>query len=91
MERSIWKIMVRSETLPFNAYADATSGQLVWVFANTELDWRERRGRIHPQCLKKFDEEICEVCYRPLTGLQLVPEHLKDEVYVPGEGEIDLE
>jgi len=37
----------------------------------------------------KFDEEICEVCYKPLTGISLVPEEYRDQVYVPGADEID--
>jgi hypothetical protein len=27
------------------------------------------------------------VCYKPLTGIQQVPENLRDEVYVPGKEE----
>jgi hypothetical protein len=85
--------MVRSETFPFENFAAATGGQITWVILNQHCDYEERRERTHLGCLKKFDEELCEVCHKPLTGdanASDLPPELQDKVYRPGrDGVID--
>lgn len=82
--------MVRAQTLPFGNFSDATPGQIVWVFLNQFLDYEERRNRIHLECQGKFDEQTCEVCGKPSTGVSGVPKELEGEIYRPGEEEVDV-
>jgi hypothetical protein len=77
--------MVRSETFPFRAWPDATPGQFTWVVLNQRIDYEERRARVHLACRSDFDRELCEVCHKPLTGAQGVPEEFQDQVYRPGD------
>jgi hypothetical protein len=77
--------MVRTQTLPFNDYAVATSGQLTWIFLNTLVDYEERLEQIHVHCLPKFHRNVCEVCHEPIINLDDLPEEIRDKVYRPGE------
>ena len=90
MERAIWQIMVRSQTLPFDSFADATEGQLLWVFINQECDYDERLRRIHTHCLPKFHRDTCEVCGEPIVDLSKLPEDLRNEVWRPGEDDVGV-
>ena len=85
MERSLWQCMVRSETLPFENYTVATPGQISWVFLNQLVDYDEKRGRVHIRCLAKFDQTLCEVCYKPLGDVDALPPEIQEKVYRPRE------
>jgi len=77
--------MVRSQTLPFNDYAVATSGQLAWVYINQLIDYDERVRKIHVHCLPEFQQDRCEVCGKPIFDLSKLPDEIQKEVYRPGE------
>lgn len=80
--------MGSGETLPFRTFARATSGQVVWVYLNKIIDNDERRDRTHRHCRAKLDDTICEVCYKPLTGEDIIgmdAEELEQLRYKPGE------
>ena len=81
-----------SQKLPFDNHARATAGQLIWVSLNQQIDWDERRARVHPWCVRKLEEEICEVCHKPFdySQIQELREQYGDLIYVPGE-ELDFE
>lgn len=76
--------MVRSETLPFNDYAQATPGQLAWVYLNQLVDYDERVRRIHVHCLEKFNEIRCEVCHEVIPDVSKVDPEIADQIYRPG-------
>jgi hypothetical protein len=75
--------MVRSQALPFGNYADATPGQLTWVWLNQLADYDERVARIHVHCLPKFRKEYCEVCHDPIIAIEELPEEIQNRVYKP--------
>jgi len=82
--------MVRTQTLPWESWADCTPGQISWVFLNQILDWDERKGNVHPGCLPKLETDYCEVCNEPLIGVGMrkgeMPEGVSEEdIYRPGE------
>lgn len=37
--------------------------------------------------MPKFLEQTCEVCHKPVITNDMLPEHLRDKVYKPGEDE----
>ena len=79
--------MVASQSLPFKSYARATSGQVTWVFVNTELDADERKFRTHVGCRPKLDEVLCEVCGKPVDaeGARSIEEMYGKDIYRPGD------
>lgn len=79
--------MVRSQTLPFGNYADATPGQLSWVYLNQLADYDERVRKIHVHCLPKFHRDYCEVCQEPVIDVASLPTEIQDKVYRPKPGE----
>jgi hypothetical protein len=82
--------MVRSQTLPFNDFARATSGQLTWVYLNQLCDYEDRLRRIHVHCLPKFHRDLCEVCGEAVSDVKKLPEEIRGKVYVPSrDGMID--
>lgn len=90
MERAKWASMDRAEAMPFDYFANATDGQIVWVYLNRLLDEEERRNtRVHPHCLHKLDEVICEVCSKPVQ--QFTTEVSPDDIYRPGDDIAELE
>jgi hypothetical protein len=87
LERTLWQIMVRTETLPWVGYASATYGQLTWVFLNTTIDYDERVRKIHTHCLPEFRKEVCEVCHKPIVNHDDLPPEIREKIYRPSEHE----
>jgi hypothetical protein len=80
--------MGSGESLPFDSFARATSGQVVWTYLNRWIDNDERERRVHVRCLGKLDEILCEVCSEPVSLIEQDPRYrdkLKDKVYNPSE------
>jgi len=77
--------MVRAEAFPWVNFADATPGQLAWVYFNQLIDLDERKSRTCSECLPKWDNPGCEVCGKPLTDLSKLPDEIRQEVYRPGD------
>jgi hypothetical protein len=75
--------MVRAQALPFDSWANATPGQLSWVYLNQLIDYDERRERIHEHCRSKFDRDTCEVCGEPIVVEGRLPDDIQSEIYRP--------
>lgn len=77
--------MVATKTLPFQSYADATHGQITWVFANQQLDFQEERKKVHPHCLDKWTTDRCPVCHEPSYDEFEITDEIENEIYRPGD------
>jgi hypothetical protein len=78
--------------LPFTSFAAATTGQIVWVYLNVELDAEDRLIRTCAECIEtKLDNQYCEICHKELppdwSGIEhkKMVEQYQDDFYVPGE------
>jgi hypothetical protein len=65
--------------------AGATSGQVVWFFLNRQIDDDERRRRVHLACRSKLDEDLCEVCGKPVNILDDYQDWIAKNAYSPEE------
>ena len=80
--------MGSGESLPFDSFARATSGQVVWTYLNRWIDSDEYERRVHIRCLGKLSETLCEVCHEPVSLLEQDPRYrdkLKGKIVVPAE------
>lgn len=85
--------MVASKNVFHDHTGGATAGQITLAFIHSELDWEERKSRVHPWCLEELEAEAdgrlthCEVCHKPFNPAEM--EELKNqyegEIYRPGE------
>jgi hypothetical protein len=85
LERALWQIMVRTQTLPWHIASGATPGQFTWVYLNQLIDYDERVEKIHSHCLPKFLREVCEVCHQPLIDESELDPEVRDQIYRPSE------
>jgi hypothetical protein len=95
LERVIWKTLVASQKLPFESHASATSGQFLWTLLNQEVDWDERKSRVHPWCIEELESSkvTCEVCHKEFDpeAIQRVRDEYGDQIYRPGDDMSDFE
>lgn len=80
--------MVRAKTLPFDSFANATPGQIIWVFLNQLIDSDDDRARVHLECLEKYDTEYCPICNKPTNRKESyshLPQEIQEQIYKPGE------
>lgn len=79
--------MGASEGFAFGDLSRLTDGQITWAFLNVEIDWDERKAKVHPWCEGKLEENICEVCHQPFNPDEWkeLSDKYKDEIYRPGE------
>jgi hypothetical protein len=82
--------MVRSNTLPFNSFGDATPGQLTWVYVNQLIDYEEEEAKVHAHCKEDYHQERCPVCNKPVIkrteiDIDELPDDVREQIYRPGE------
>ena len=88
-----------SKAVPFDVAGGSTPGQVTLAFIHTELDWRERRTRVHPWCVGELDRQAtgelvtCEVCHKDFNPAEMeeLRDRYQDEIYRPGEDVAKLE
>jgi hypothetical protein len=78
-----------SHTSLFDPHGGSTPGQITLAFLHTEIDYEERREKVHPHCVDKFDsdEVICEICHEPWNPIafKAMLKEFEDSIYRPGE------
>lgn len=93
LERALWKTVVASQAVFHDHAGWATAGQITLAFIHTELDWDERRARVHPWCVDKLEAEVegrvttCEICHEQFNIAEFaeLTDKYQSEIYRPGD------